>query len=544
MDSNNNNGDGGVDDDNNESLKSVQDGIRQYENRIKLHGMYKQKILDSLLLSLESGMIRLDDCKKQKKQQQQERGDVHSESAISSDNECPTGGMEGGVNNTEDDDDEEDLSYTIGEEEGLSLRRSIQDSDISETASEEEEEGEGSDVSLNAKTPVKANTSSSFVKTTRTATRRHLTVLITEGNFNLTQIANQRSTVQLLTDLSLPHVTINGMDPTQRERRNELFDISGIRGNYPQIFVSSQKIDTEDGGNGGEEGAEVGESHDEFLGGYEWFESCDLDELKAMLVTSVDSDNRVNQQEDDGRSESNANDEHKDIVEIQSGEEMDDDQRRIVKEIVTDIDGHMRSLEKAIRIIERRANDFDTLTTAENRQPTDGDASQIDAADRLSSLAKQCADILENFTTKTSNIISSSIPSIRPSCDDEKVLQECIMHNTPSLPSPSNNEDDIIAEIEERKLHLRQLEQSRDACNANIEILKSDIKSYELAMEEKNDFNYDVFTEIQTKVRVLSKRLEDGAGEIRGLEDENKYWSSRKDILLQSHHKGDIRFIK
>ena len=40
MDSNND-GDGGIDDDNNESLKSVQDEIRRYENRIKLHGMYK-----------------------------------------------------------------------------------------------------------------------------------------------------------------------------------------------------------------------------------------------------------------------------------------------------------------------------------------------------------------------------------------------------------------------------------------------------------------------------------------------------------------------
>ena len=118
------------------------------------------------------------------------------------------------------------------------------------------------------------------------------------------------------------------------------------------------------------------------------------------------------------------------------------------------------------------------------------------------------------------------------------------MRNSSPLSSPSNNDDDIIAEIQERKLHLRQLEQSRDACNANIEILKSDIKSYELAMEEKNEFNYDLFTEIQTKVKVLSKRLEAGAGEIRGLEDENKYWSSRKDLLLRSHHKGDIRFIK
>ena len=53
-----------------------------------------------------------------------------------------------------------------------------------------------------------------------------------------------------------------------------------------------------------------------------------------------------------------------------------------------------------------------------------------------------------------------------------------------------------------------------------------------------------MFSEIQTKVKVLSKRLEDGAGEIRDLVDENKYWSSREDLLLKSHHKGDIRFIK
>ena len=71
-----------------------------------------------------------------------------------------------GQRDHEGDDDEEDLSYTIGEEEGLSLRRSVQDSDISETASEEEEV-EGSDVFS-----VKTNTSSSFVKTTTTASPR------------------------------------------------------------------------------------------------------------------------------------------------------------------------------------------------------------------------------------------------------------------------------------------------------------------------------------------------------------------------------------
>lgn len=30
------------------------------------------------------------------------------------------------------------------------------------------------------------------------------------------------------------------MDPNQRQHRNELFDISGIRGNYPQFFFEYQ----------------------------------------------------------------------------------------------------------------------------------------------------------------------------------------------------------------------------------------------------------------------------------------------------------------
>jgi hypothetical protein len=49
------------------------------------------------------------------------------------------------------------------------------------------------------------------------------------------------------------------MDPNLRTKRNELFDISGVRGNYPQIFLTTK------GGDGEEEG-------NEFLGDYEWFE--------------------------------------------------------------------------------------------------------------------------------------------------------------------------------------------------------------------------------------------------------------------------------
>jgi hypothetical protein len=103
---------------------------------------------------------------------------------------------------------------------------------------------------------------------TKATKQQHLTILISEGNFNYTQAANQKSAIQLAIDLSLPYKLVDGMDPNQREKRNALFDISGVRGNYPQLFLTR-----------GEGGDEV----NEFLGDYEWFE-YNSHELCARLA--------------------------------------------------------------------------------------------------------------------------------------------------------------------------------------------------------------------------------------------------------------------
>ncbi|KAK1745920.1 hypothetical protein QTG54_003844 [Skeletonema marinoi] len=122
------------------------------------------------------------------------------------------------------------------------------------------------------------------------SSNNHLVVLISEGNFNFTQTANQKNALQLLADLSLPYTTIDGMDPDQREKRNELFDISGIRGNYPQFFLCK------------------GQEY-EFLGNYEWLESCNLDELQKS-ISVMESSNQEEavadkeEQTNDGKSDS------------------------------------------------------------------------------------------------------------------------------------------------------------------------------------------------------------------------------------------------
>jgi glutaredoxin len=72
------------------------------------------------------------------------------------------------------------------------------------------------------------------------------------------QASNQKSALRLLTDLNLPYNTVDGMDVNQKEKRNKMFDISGIRGSYPQIFF-----------------VEDGEMLS-FLGGFDWLE-CQSD---------------------------------------------------------------------------------------------------------------------------------------------------------------------------------------------------------------------------------------------------------------------------
>jgi glutaredoxin len=80
----------------------------------------------------------------------------------------------------------------------------------------------------------------------------HLVVLLSNGVANSTQAVNQTRALKLLDDLQLPYQVVDGMDSHQLKKRDELFSISGIRGNYPQIFIS-----------------EVGQQR--YLGGYDWF---------------------------------------------------------------------------------------------------------------------------------------------------------------------------------------------------------------------------------------------------------------------------------
>lgn len=68
--------------------------------------------------------------------------------------------------------------------------------------------------------------------------QKKLLILISKGVSDRTQATNQSRTLTLLQAKRTPYIAVDGMDPNMKEIRNELFDISGIRGNYPQFFFA------------------------------------------------------------------------------------------------------------------------------------------------------------------------------------------------------------------------------------------------------------------------------------------------------------------
>mmetsp|Transcript_5693 Transcript_5693/g.12920 ORF Transcript_5693/g.12920 Transcript_5693/m.12920 type:complete len:212 (-) Transcript_5693:44-679(-) len=109
-------------------------------------------------------------------------------------------------------------------------------------------------------------------KSTLVASKARLTVLISNGVCDYIQAANQKATLNLLGDLCISYDIIDGMDPVQRVEREKFFGISGIRGNYPQLFFSAKDND--------DTNADA-DTHT-YLGGYDWLYGRKIEYLNTL----------------------------------------------------------------------------------------------------------------------------------------------------------------------------------------------------------------------------------------------------------------------
>lgn len=109
------------------------------------------------------------------------------------------------------------------------------------------------------------STSSLITNCESDSKQQTLVVLVSSGLADYTQKANQKAALNLLGDLCLPYETVDGVDPLEREKRNKFFQVSGVRGNYPQLFVVG------------------GDDDCRYLGGYDWLESQHFNNLTKIV---------------------------------------------------------------------------------------------------------------------------------------------------------------------------------------------------------------------------------------------------------------------
>jgi hypothetical protein len=70
--------------------------------------------------------------------------------------------------------------------------------------------------------------------------KSYILMLATNMGMNRTQVQNQQRATMMFNALSIPFETIDGSDPSNKDLRNELFNLSEMRGAYPQFFVVSE----------------------------------------------------------------------------------------------------------------------------------------------------------------------------------------------------------------------------------------------------------------------------------------------------------------
>jgi hypothetical protein len=68
---------------------------------------------------------------------------------------------------------------------------------------------------------------------------KRLIALLSRGVPDRNQSAHQGHCLAILKARKTPYEVVDGNDAAQKERRDELFGISGTRGHYPQFFLSS-----------------------------------------------------------------------------------------------------------------------------------------------------------------------------------------------------------------------------------------------------------------------------------------------------------------
>jgi hypothetical protein len=93
--------------------------------------------------------------------------------------------------------------------------------------------------------------------------QKNARILMLMSTFGRSQLMHQERAMMLFESMGIPYETIDGSAPNRKDERNALFQLSGLRGIYPQFFLVQQQggADTDVADAGAE--TTTGDNHDD-----------------------------------------------------------------------------------------------------------------------------------------------------------------------------------------------------------------------------------------------------------------------------------------
>jgi hypothetical protein len=90
---------------------------------------------------------------------------------------------------------------------------------------------------------IKNTTTSLSHKRVEDPTSTRILMLISTTSGSRRQLSEQERSIAMLEALEIPFETLNCAMPEYRDQRDHFFDISGVRGEFPQFFLISPKAE-------------------------------------------------------------------------------------------------------------------------------------------------------------------------------------------------------------------------------------------------------------------------------------------------------------
>jgi len=248
------------------------------------------------------------------------------------------------------------------------------------------------------------------------------------------------------------------------------------------------------------------------------------------------------------------------------GEGSEEKRQHLIEGISLDVDIQLNNLERMIKEVAEKVKEYELLSSVDLDQVASSSSSLkgkdavmddqcVDLKcnisnsngsshpkhhNQLLSLSKECADLLADLLSTISKAMESTIRTTSPhsfsiefqptSSSSPTTFNHEHMHLHQNTKEEEEEELPYF-QLQHKKLQLHTLKRSQLQVETNISLLQNESQKFQTGVHNEKMAHYEILANLQTKLRMLTERLEDGGEEIYGLVKELEEWKEREEGL-------------